>query len=103
MRGRPRKGTSVRFAPADGAVPPHAGDPVLGLRFNIEARYGGTVDVDLVREPSPSLLPVPSGGSPSLADRSAHAPPSSSICRLISGFFHICASTPRPRRSPICA
>ncbi|MFN3442843.1 hypothetical protein Q9314_27540 (plasmid) [Shinella sumterensis] len=50
MRGRPRKGTSVRFAPADGAVPPHAGDPVLGLRFNIEARYGGTVEVDLVNE-----------------------------------------------------
>jgi hypothetical protein len=50
MRGRPRKGTSVCFAPADGAVPPHAGDPVLGLRFNIEARYGGTVDVDLVGE-----------------------------------------------------
>jgi hypothetical protein len=40
----------VRFAVADGAVPPHAGDPVLGLRFNIEARYGGTVEVDLVRE-----------------------------------------------------
>lgn len=50
MRGRPRKGTAVRFAVADGAVPPHAGDPVLGLRFNIEARYGGTVEVDLVRE-----------------------------------------------------
>ncbi|WP_219336981.1 hypothetical protein [Acetobacter orientalis] len=40
----------MRFAVADGAVPPHAGDPVLGLRFNIEARYGGTVEVDLVRE-----------------------------------------------------
>jgi len=50
VRGRPRKGTAVRFAVADGAVPPHAGDPVLGLRFNIEARYGGTVEVDLVRE-----------------------------------------------------
>lgn len=48
MRGRPRKGTAVRFAPADGVVPPHASDPVLGLRFNIEARYGGTVEVDLV-------------------------------------------------------
>ena len=50
MRGRPRKGTSVRFEPADGAVPPHASDPVLGLRFNIDARYGGTVEVDLVGE-----------------------------------------------------
>jgi len=47
MRGRPRKGTSVRFAPADGVVPAHAGDQVLGLRFDIEARYGGTVEVDL--------------------------------------------------------
>lgn len=47
MRGRPRKGTSVRFAPADGVVPPHVSDRVLGLRFNIEARYGGTLEVDL--------------------------------------------------------
>lgn len=57
MRGRPRKGTAVRFAPADGVVPPHASDPVLGLRFNIEARYGGTVEVDLVGEhPRPFAL-----------------------------------------------
>lgn len=47
MRGRPRKGTSVRFAPADGVIPAHAGDQVLGLRFNIEAHYGGIVEVDL--------------------------------------------------------
>jgi len=47
MTGRPRKGTSVRFAPADGIAPIHASDQVLGLRFNIEARYGGTVEVDL--------------------------------------------------------
>ncbi len=50
MRRRPRKGTPVRFEPADGAVPPHASDPVLGLRFSIDARYGGTVEVDLVGE-----------------------------------------------------
>ena len=47
MTGRPRKGTSVRFAPGDGVAPMHARDPVMGLRFNIEARYGGTVEVDL--------------------------------------------------------
>jgi hypothetical protein len=47
VTGRPRKGTSVRFAPADGVVPPHASDQVLGLRFNIEARYGGNLEVDL--------------------------------------------------------
>lgn len=47
MTGRPRKGTSVRFEPADGIAPAYASDPVLGLRFNIEARYGGTVEVDL--------------------------------------------------------
>jgi hypothetical protein len=57
MTGRPRKGTSVRFVPADGVAPAHAGDPVLGLRFNIEARYGGTVEVDLVGErPRPFAL-----------------------------------------------
>ena len=48
MTGRPRKGAPVRFAPGAGAVPAHVSDPVLGLRFNIEARYGGTVEVDLV-------------------------------------------------------
>lgn len=47
MTERPRKGTSVRFAPTDGIAPAHASDPVLGLRFNIGARYGGTVEVDL--------------------------------------------------------
>lgn len=47
MTGRPRKGAPVRFAPGDGIVPPHASDPVLGLRFTIEARYGGSVEVDL--------------------------------------------------------
>lgn len=47
MTGRPRKGTAVRFAPADGVVPPHVSDQVFGLRFNIEARYGGTLEVDL--------------------------------------------------------
>jgi hypothetical protein len=48
MTGRPRKGTSVRFAPADSIAPMHARDPVIGLRFNIEARYGGTLEVDLI-------------------------------------------------------
>lgn len=48
MTRRPRKGTSVRFYPADGIAPVHMSDPVRGLRFNIEARYGGTVEVDLV-------------------------------------------------------
>ena len=47
MTGRPRKGTSVRFAPTDGIVPERASDPVRGLRFKIEARYGGIVEVDL--------------------------------------------------------
>lgn len=47
MTGRPRKGTSVRFGSADGIAPARGNDPVLGLRFNIEARYGGTVEVDL--------------------------------------------------------
>ncbi|MEJ6784872.1 MULTISPECIES: hypothetical protein [Hyphomicrobiales] len=47
MTGRPRKGTAVRFAPTDGVVPPQVSDQVLGLRFNIEARYGGALEVDL--------------------------------------------------------
>jgi hypothetical protein len=47
VTGRPRRGTSVRFAPADGIAPAHASDRVLGLRFNIKARYGGTLEVDL--------------------------------------------------------
>lgn len=47
MRSRPRKGAQVRFEATDGILPTHASDSVLGLRFNIEARYGGVVAVDL--------------------------------------------------------
>lgn len=47
MTGRPRKGTPVRFDRADGIAPEQESDTVVGLRFTIEARYGGTVDVDL--------------------------------------------------------
>lgn len=45
MSGRPRKGRPVAFAPVtpERAQP----DPVLGLRFIIEARHGGTVLVDM--------------------------------------------------------
>jgi hypothetical protein len=43
---RPRKGAPVQFAAADGVTPPHRSDSILGLRFNIEARYGGIVEVD---------------------------------------------------------
>lgn len=50
MTRRPRKGSSVRFTPTDGVAPAHAADPVRGLRFNIEARYGGTAEVNLVGE-----------------------------------------------------
>ena len=84
MTGRPRKGTSVRFAPGDGVAPMHARDPVMGLRFNIEARYGGTVEVDLTGVHPRSFAITFAGacaGSPSLEVRSAHAAPSSSICR----------------------
>ena len=62
MRGRPRKGTSVRFVPADGVVPAHAGDQVIGLRFNIEARHGGIVEVDLTSL-SPRALAIAFAGA----------------------------------------
>ena len=46
-RDRPSpKGSRVRFGPDDGASPP-APDDIAGLRFTIEARYGGSVLVDL--------------------------------------------------------
>ena len=45
MSGRPRRGRPVAFAPiTPEAVQP---DPVLGLKFTIEARHGGTVLVDM--------------------------------------------------------
>lgn len=62
MRGRPRKGVPVRFAPADGILPPQASDSVLGLRFNIEARYGGIVEVDLT-DLQPRALAVAFAGA----------------------------------------
>jgi hypothetical protein len=46
MSTRPRKGTPVRFSPSDRAKP-QSPDTVAGLRFTVEARYGGTVMVDL--------------------------------------------------------
>ncbi|WP_062770883.1 hypothetical protein [Sphingopyxis terrae] len=45
MSGRPRKGRPVAFTPIT-PEPPQP-DPVLGLKFTIEARHGGTVLVDM--------------------------------------------------------
>ena len=47
MSGRPRKGRPVIFASI--TPEPQKPDPVLGLKFTIEARYGGTVLVDMTR------------------------------------------------------
>ena len=55
MSGRPRKGRPVAFAPVtpERAKP----DPVLGLRFVIEARHGGTVLVDMTNlDPRPLAI-----------------------------------------------
>lgn len=57
MTGRPQKGRPVRFAPADGVAPAHSSDPVIGLRFNIQARYGGIAEVDFADlEPRPLAI-----------------------------------------------
>ena len=45
MSGHPRKGRPVAFAPI--TPEPQKPDPVLGLKFTIEARHGGTVLVDM--------------------------------------------------------
>lgn len=45
MSERPRKGRPVAFAPITPERPQP--DPVLGLKFTIEARHGGTVLVDM--------------------------------------------------------
>jgi hypothetical protein len=45
---RPRKGRPVAFTRADGVEPESQAGSVTGLRFTIEARYGGAVLVDLV-------------------------------------------------------
>lgn len=55
MSGRPRKGRPVAFAPVtpERAKP----DPVLGLRFVIEARHGGAVLVDMTElDPRPLAI-----------------------------------------------
>lgn len=52
MSGHPRKGRPVAFAPiTPESVQP---DPVLGLKFTIEARHGGTVLIDMI-----GLVPRP--------------------------------------------
>lgn len=55
MSGRPRKGRPVVFAPI---IPePPQPDPVLGLKFSIEARHGGTVLVDMTKlDPRPLAI-----------------------------------------------
>ena len=55
MSKRPRKGRPVAFAPI---TPARAQpDPVLGLKFTIEARHGGTVLVDMtVLDPRPLAI-----------------------------------------------
>jgi len=61
MNTRPRKGTPVRFFLSDRAKsqPP---DIVAGLRFTVEARYGGTVMVDLT-DLKPRALAIPFAGA----------------------------------------
>jgi hypothetical protein len=48
MTDRPRKGHPVAFRPENGGPPRSSSDSILGLRFTIEAAYGGRVLVDLV-------------------------------------------------------
>ena len=52
MSERPRKGRPIAFAPITPERPQP--DPVLGLKFTIEARHGGTVLVDMT-----GLVPRP--------------------------------------------
>lgn len=55
MTGRPRKGRPVAFAPI--TPEPQKPDPVLGLKFTIEARHGGTVLVDMAAlDPRPLAI-----------------------------------------------
>jgi len=55
MSGRPRKGRPVAFAPITPERPQP--DPVLGLKFTIEARHGGTVLVDMTAlDPRPLAI-----------------------------------------------
>ncbi len=48
MTDRPRKSRPVAFHPENGVSPRSSSDSILGLRFTIEAAYGGRVLVDLV-------------------------------------------------------
>ena len=55
MNERPRKGRPVAFAPITPERPQP--DPVLGLKFAIEARHGGTVLVDMTAlDPRPLTI-----------------------------------------------
>lgn len=62
MSDRARKGVPVCFTPSDGAQPSHVPDPVAGLRFTIEARYGGSVRVDLT-DVQPRALAIAFAGA----------------------------------------
>ena len=65
MSGHPRKGRPVAFAPiTPESVQP---DPVLGLKFTIEARHGGTVLIDMTGlVPRPLAIAFAGAGQQSL-------------------------------------
>jgi len=60
MSGRPHKGRPVSFTPITPSRPQP--DPVLGLKFTIEARHGGTVLVDMTGLAPRPLAIVFAGG-----------------------------------------
>ena len=46
MRGRPRRGHVARFGPEDGVLEEPAPSSINGLRFCVNARSGGAVELD---------------------------------------------------------
>lgn len=50
MKDRPRRGTRATFDGMDGLMADEGRDNVIGLRFFIEARLGGTTSIDFTKE-----------------------------------------------------
>lgn len=61
MNDRPRRGRPIAFAPATAPAPAQP-DSVAGLRFTIDALYGGTVLIDMTRH-NPRAIAIAFAGA----------------------------------------
>jgi hypothetical protein len=98
MTDRPRKGHSVAFRLENGVAARVPSDSILGLRFTIEAAYGGRVLVDLVDLQPRRLVIAFAGALRRAAEPGGSIGAASVVKQHIQGyrrfFTYLCAHAP---------